>query len=103
MSSSTVEPFTAAVLTVSDSCARGEKQDLSGPAVAEAIQKFNFTSGRPRRRSRRAERNSAKADRLVRNCPARAHHGRHRHRRSATSRPRRRAPFVIGWSKAFRN
>jgi molybdenum cofactor synthesis domain-containing protein len=43
MSSSTVEPFTAAVLTVSDSCTRGEKQDLSGPAVAEAIQKFNFT------------------------------------------------------------
>jgi len=42
MSSSTVEPFTAAVLTVSDSCARGEKQDLSGPAVAEAIRKFNF-------------------------------------------------------------
>ena len=42
MSSSTTEPFTAAVLTVSDSCARREKQDLSGPAVAEAIRKFNF-------------------------------------------------------------
>lgn len=43
MSSSTAKPFTAAVLTVSDSCARGEKQDLSGPAVAEALQKLNFT------------------------------------------------------------
>jgi molybdopterin adenylyltransferase len=43
MSSSIVEPFTAAVLTVSDSCARGEKQDLSGPAVAEALQKLNFS------------------------------------------------------------
>ncbi|MGB9233527.1 MAG: MogA/MoaB family molybdenum cofactor biosynthesis protein [Terriglobales bacterium] len=27
----------AAVLTVSDSCARGEKKDLSGPAVEEAL------------------------------------------------------------------
>lgn len=42
MSSSTREPFTVAVLTVSDSCARGEKQDLSGPAVAAAILKNNF-------------------------------------------------------------
>lgn len=42
MSSSIREPFTVAVLTVSDSCARGEKQDLSGPAVAGAIQEKNF-------------------------------------------------------------
>jgi len=33
---------TAAVLTISDSCARGEKVDLSGPAVAEALQRRNF-------------------------------------------------------------
>ena len=37
MSSSTPEAFTAAVLTVSDSSARGERADLSGPAVAEAL------------------------------------------------------------------
>jgi molybdenum cofactor synthesis domain-containing protein len=43
MSSSTIEPFATAVLTISDSCARGERQDLSGPAVAKTIQKFNFT------------------------------------------------------------
>ena len=33
---------TAAVLTVSDSCSRGEKKDLSGPAVAEALQQHGF-------------------------------------------------------------
>jgi molybdopterin adenylyltransferase len=32
----------AAVLTVSDSCARGEKVDLSGPAVAETLARLNF-------------------------------------------------------------
>jgi len=32
----------AAVLTVSDSCSRGAKVDLSGPAVAEALGKRNF-------------------------------------------------------------
>jgi molybdopterin adenylyltransferase len=32
----------AAVLTVSDSCARGEKVDLSGPAVAAALRRRNF-------------------------------------------------------------
>jgi molybdenum cofactor synthesis domain-containing protein len=36
----------AAVLTVSDSCSRGEKRggkkDLSGPAVAEALERRNF-------------------------------------------------------------
>jgi molybdenum cofactor synthesis domain-containing protein len=46
MSSSTPEaalPGTsAAVLTVSDSCSRGEKKDLSGPAVAEALERRNF-------------------------------------------------------------
>jgi molybdenum cofactor synthesis domain-containing protein len=34
--------FSAAVLTVSDSCSRGEKKDLSGPAVAHALQQRNF-------------------------------------------------------------
>jgi molybdenum cofactor synthesis domain-containing protein len=37
MSSSTPEELTAAVITVSDSCARGERVDLSGPAVAEIL------------------------------------------------------------------
>jgi molybdopterin adenylyltransferase len=31
-----------AVLTVSDSCSRGEKVDLSGPAVADALGRRNF-------------------------------------------------------------
>ncbi len=44
MSSSTIKPqmLTAAVVTVSDSCARGERKDLSGPAVAERLQKLGF-------------------------------------------------------------
>jgi molybdopterin adenylyltransferase len=47
MSSSTAElrvsaSFTAAVVTVSDSCSRGERVDLSGPAVAEALERFHF-------------------------------------------------------------
>jgi molybdopterin adenylyltransferase len=42
MSSSTPELIPAAVLTVSDSCARGEKADLSGPAVAAALKKRSF-------------------------------------------------------------
>jgi len=45
MSSSTPEALsekTAAVLTVSDSCARGEKKDLSGPAVSEALERYGF-------------------------------------------------------------
>lgn len=41
MSSSTPER-TAAVLTVSDSCSRGEKIDLSGPAVAKALEHRKF-------------------------------------------------------------
>jgi len=43
MSSSTPETWTAAVVTVSDSCARGDRVDLSGPAVAEALRKHNFS------------------------------------------------------------
>jgi molybdopterin adenylyltransferase len=45
MSCSTVDPQlrTAAVVTVSDSCSRGERKDLSGPAIAELLQKFHFT------------------------------------------------------------
>lgn len=47
MSSSTAEVkgpagFSAAVITVSDSCAHGERVDASGPAVAEALRKFGF-------------------------------------------------------------
>ena len=50
MSSSTpdasFDKTTAAVLTVSDSCSRGKKRggkkDLSGPAVAEALERHNF-------------------------------------------------------------
>ncbi|HEV2717914.1 MAG TPA: MogA/MoaB family molybdenum cofactor biosynthesis protein [Terriglobales bacterium] len=43
MSSSTPEALTAAVLTVSDSCARGERADVSGPAVVEALKKRKFS------------------------------------------------------------
>ncbi len=43
MSSSTPEALTAAVLTVSDSSARGERADLSGPAVAEILKKRSFS------------------------------------------------------------
>ena len=43
MSSSKTEALTAAVLTVSDSSARGERADLSGPAVAEILKRKNFT------------------------------------------------------------
>ena len=42
MSSSTPE-LTAAVITVSDSCSRGERTDLSGPAVADILRKHRFT------------------------------------------------------------
>jgi len=41
MSSSTPE-LTAAVVTVSDSSARGEREDLGGPAVAATLEKRNF-------------------------------------------------------------
>ena len=43
MSSSTPEILTAAVLTVSDSSARGERADLSGPTVAEILTKRSFS------------------------------------------------------------
>jgi molybdopterin adenylyltransferase len=39
---SSVDDTRAAVLTVSDSCSRGEKKDLSGPAVAKALGRRNF-------------------------------------------------------------
>ena len=41
----TTEPpeVTAAVVTVSDSCARGERNDLSGPAVAQHLRKLHFS------------------------------------------------------------
>jgi molybdopterin adenylyltransferase len=42
MSSSTPDTLTAAVITVSDSCSRGERADLSGPAVAEVLKKNKF-------------------------------------------------------------
>jgi molybdopterin adenylyltransferase len=46
MSSSAETPastaITAAVVTVSDSCARKERADLSGPAVIDVLQQFNF-------------------------------------------------------------
>jgi molybdenum cofactor synthesis domain-containing protein len=41
-SSSIPEAFRASVLTVSDSCARGERNDLSGPAVVRALEKHHF-------------------------------------------------------------
>ena len=45
MSSSMAElpGLTAAVITVSDSCARGEREDLSGPAVAQLLHKLHFS------------------------------------------------------------
>lgn len=42
MSSSTPESLTAAVITISDSCARGECTDLSGPAVRELLKERKF-------------------------------------------------------------
>src|SRR3984957_15658818 len=53
MSSSTTDPqdadlqdsdrLTAAVITVSDSCSRGERKDLSGPAVAQTLEGLGFS------------------------------------------------------------
>jgi molybdopterin adenylyltransferase len=42
MCSSTPKTWTATVLTISDSCARGERADLSGPAVAAVLRRRNF-------------------------------------------------------------
>jgi molybdopterin adenylyltransferase len=38
-----VTSLTAAVITVSDSCARDERKDLSGPAVAQALEGLGFS------------------------------------------------------------
>ncbi len=43
MSSSTPEFLTAAILTVSDSSSRGERADVSGPAVAEILRQRHFS------------------------------------------------------------
>ena len=45
MSSSMAEPggLTAAVVTVSDSCSGGEREDVSGPAVAHLLQQLHFS------------------------------------------------------------
>jgi molybdenum cofactor synthesis domain-containing protein len=37
-----METPAAAVITVSDSCARGDRVDVSGPAVSQALQKSGF-------------------------------------------------------------
>jgi len=37
------DSLTAAVVTVSDSCSRGERQDESGPAVAQLLEKLHFS------------------------------------------------------------
>jgi molybdopterin adenylyltransferase len=45
MSSSTADRdpvFATAVVTVSDSCSRGEREDRSGPAVAELLERLQF-------------------------------------------------------------
>ncbi len=39
--------MTAAILTVSDSASRGERQDLSGPAVADLLRQSGFEVARP--------------------------------------------------------
>ena len=36
-------PIPAAVVTVSDSCSRGEREDRSGPAVSQLIEKLRFS------------------------------------------------------------
>jgi len=42
MSSSTPSPLTAAILTISDSSAAGQREDLSGPALDALLQKKGF-------------------------------------------------------------
>ena len=39
---SSLSKISAAVITVSDSCARGKRQDLSGPAVAQRLEQDGF-------------------------------------------------------------
>jgi len=41
------QELTAAVVTISDSCARGERDDVSGPAVARFLQKLHFRIAAP--------------------------------------------------------
>ncbi|HXC43005.1 MAG TPA: MogA/MoaB family molybdenum cofactor biosynthesis protein [Candidatus Dormibacteraeota bacterium] len=41
-SDTSTSAFTAAVVTVSDSCARGERVDVSGPAVVEVLKQSGF-------------------------------------------------------------
>jgi molybdenum cofactor synthesis domain-containing protein len=36
-------PISAAVVTISDSCARGDREDRSGPAVAQRLEKLHFS------------------------------------------------------------
>jgi molybdopterin adenylyltransferase len=43
LSSTEPRELTAAVVTVSDSCARGERNDLSGPAVAQHLRQLHFS------------------------------------------------------------
>jgi molybdopterin adenylyltransferase len=65
----TTDRTTAAVLTVSDSCSRGEKRggkkDLSGPAVAEALGRHNF---RVVERSVVADERAAIQEKLIELC-----------------------------------
>ena len=42
-STTELRELTAAVVTVSDSCARGERNDLSGPAVAQHLRELHFS------------------------------------------------------------
>jgi len=37
------QTMTAAVVTISDSCSRGEREDKSGPAVAQLLEKLAFS------------------------------------------------------------
>jgi len=67
MSSSTRELIPAAVLTVSDSCARGERADLSGPAVAAALEKRGFQVVR---RAVVADESGAIQEKLIELCNA---------------------------------
>jgi molybdopterin adenylyltransferase len=43
LSTSETRERTAAVVTVSDSCSRGERNDLSGPAVAQHLRKLHYS------------------------------------------------------------